>query len=480
MTDESGDKPLDSPISKDYAPPSSSVGKFVSPGILLFVDQLLVAVGGWAYWLVISKFTTTSEIGHATTVYSLVLMVTTITQLGFEYPLLRKSQSHKSSILGTIIVMEMVITAASIPFTLYAVNSLYGESLEEFAWLAVGILLLSSLFFVSRFALLGVSDAKNVLLFDLLGTVVKFVVGFALVFSGFGAFGILVSFLLHALLIAGGTLLVARQSFGFKLHTTFAKELLKDGLVNMPSKLSRMFILSLSVVFLAFYGVSSSETGIFYIAVMISIAAGGFASSIAFMVIPASTASKTDLSSGGMRLGLSFTAPIIAALTTSPSAILSIIGAEYAAEEIVLFVLSIGILPSAIAANAISRFNNLGRSKELLLIGCLQLATFFVGFYVLVPQFGILGAAYAMTIAFVCSAIPAVVLSERQVVRYIGVSIASIAAGWAMGYLITGIPGMHPGIAIAASVAISLAIIFKLKNTSTSEIMQVIDMVVRR
>src|SRR5690606_33392705 len=111
------------------------------------------------------------------------------------------------------------------------------------------------------------------------------------------------------------------------------------------------------------------------------------------------------------------------------------IGEEYAAEEMVLFVLSIGILPSAIAANAISRFNNLGRSKELLLIGCVQLAAFFAAFYVLVPQFGILGAAYAMTIAFVCSAIPAVILSERRIARYIGVSMASIVAGWAMGYL---------------------------------------------
>lgn len=468
------------PVDSNPTANASSEGKFVNPGILLFIDQLLVAVGGWAYWIVISKFASTSEIGHATTIYSLVLMVTTITQLGFEYPLLRKSITHRSSILGTIIVMEMAITTASIPFILYAVNSLYGESLQDFTWLAVGILVFSSLFFVSRFALLGVSDAKNVLIYDLLGTVVKFVAGYVLVFSGFGTLGILISFLLHGILIAGGTLLVAKRSFSLKLDTKFAKEALRDGLVNTPSKLSRMFILSLSIVFLAFYGISSSETGIFYIAVMISIAAGGFASSIAFMVIPASTASKTDLSSGSMRLGLSFTAPIIAALLTAPGAILSIIGAEYAAEGTVLLALSIGILPSAIAANAISRFNNLGRSKELLLIGCVQLAAFFAAFYVLVPQYGILGAAYAMTIAFVCSAIPAMILSERRITRYIGVSVTSIAAGWAIGYLITGIASMHPMIAIVASIAISLVVIFKLKNVSISEIKQIIQMVAKK
>jgi O-antigen/teichoic acid export membrane protein len=470
------------PVDSNHTPNTSSVGKFVSPGILLFIDQLIVAIGGWAYWLVISKFATTPEIGHATTVYSLVLMVTTITQLGFEYPLLRKSYTHRSSILGTIIVIEMAITAASILFVLYAINSLYGDSLQEFAWLAVGILLFSSLFFVSRFALLGISDAKNVLIFDVLGTVAKFAGGYTLVLAGFGTQGILVSFLLYSILISCGTLLVARKSFSFRFgDKTFAKEIFKDALVNTPSKLSRMFILSLSVVLLALFGVSSAETGIFYIAVMISIAAGGFASSIAFMVIPASSASKTDLSSGGMRLGLSFTAPVIAALVTAPKAILLMIGTEYAeTAETALLVLSIGILPSAIVGIAISRLNNLGKRRELVLIGSIQLAAFFGSFFILVPEYSILGAAYAMLIAFVCSAVPSIVLLERRATRYISISIASIMAGWAVGYLITNIAHMPPSIAIAAAVIASLALTFKLGNTSTGEMRQIIRLLTRK
>lgn len=462
---------------------TSNVGKFVSPGILLFIDQLIVAIGGWAYWLVISKFASTTEIGHATAIYSLVLLITTLTQLGLEYPLLRKSHLQRKNILGTVMAVEMIITAVSIPFMLFGVNNLYQESIQDFAWLAFGILVFSSIFFVSRFALLGISDAKNVLIFDILGTIVKFVVGFALVFIGLGTFGILVSFLLNGIVIAGGTLLVARRSFSLRLgDMKFAKEIVKDGLVNMPSKLSRMFILSLSVVLLALFGVSSGETGIFYIAVMMSIAAGGFASSIAFMAIPASSAANTDLSSGSMRLGVSFTAPIIAALVTAPGAILSLIGMEYAtvAEE-ALLVLSIGILPSAIATNAISKFNNLGKPKELILIGSVQLVAFFASFYVLVPQYGILGASYAMTIAFVCAAIPSIILSEKRIARYVGASIASIAAAWGAVHLVSSIIGnMHPAIAITLSVAVSLAVVFKLKNTSTNEIRQIVQTMTRK
>jgi len=68
-----------------------SSSDFVAPSILLFIDNLLVSVAGWLYRLVISKPTLASEIGLAVTVYSLVMLVTTLTQLGLEYPLLKKS-----------------------------------------------------------------------------------------------------------------------------------------------------------------------------------------------------------------------------------------------------------------------------------------------------------------------------------------------------------------------------------------------------
>jgi O-antigen/teichoic acid export membrane protein len=143
-------------------------------------------------------------------------------------------------------------------------------------------------------------------------------------------------------LLAGGTLFAARRSFSFKLgKMRLAKELLKDGLVNAPSKLSRVLVLSLGIVLLAFFGVNSSETGVFYIAMMISMAAGGFALNMAYMVLPASSESNVDLSSGSLRLGLTFTAPIIAALLTAPAAVLSVIGPEYAAQGIVLLILSV-------------------------------------------------------------------------------------------------------------------------------------------
>ena len=90
-----------------------SVNRFTGSSILLFFDQLLVAIGNWIYWLVISKISSTIEIGQATTIFSLALLVTTITQLGLEYPLLKRSSTHQHQILGTALVIEVAITTTS-------------------------------------------------------------------------------------------------------------------------------------------------------------------------------------------------------------------------------------------------------------------------------------------------------------------------------------------------------------------------------
>jgi O-antigen/teichoic acid export membrane protein len=462
-------------VEDNYKHPSSattqSADKFVSPGILLFIDQLLTAVGGWVYWLVVSKFVLTSDIGHATTVYSLVIVVNTVAQLGLEYPLLKKSIAHRQQVFGTVALIELAITAASIPVILYATGSLYQES-SEFTWLAIGILVFSALGFVSRFALLGLSKSKAILLLDLAGTVLKFTSAFVLVSAGYGALGILVSFMIQAVVITSGTMIVAGRSFGLGIgNLSFMKEILKDGLVNLPSKLSGILIISLSVVLLSSFGVPSSEVGIYYIAMMVSIVVGSFGSSLAFMSIPASSALNKDLSAGSLRIGLAFTAPIISGLIAAPAFVLSIVGAEYTQASQILVILAAGVLPSVLLANAMSKFNIQNKPKHLLAIGSLRVGAFIAAFFVLVPQFGTLGAAYAILISFSTASILTIIWSEKTSLRFIGISMLSVILGVLAGRsLMFMLQEPHPVLVIGVSLVVSVLIIFGLRGTSAREI----------
>jgi hypothetical protein len=135
-------------------------------------------------------------------------------------------------------------------------------------------------------------------------------------------------------------LVVAKRIFEFGLGDfRYIKEINRDGLVNIPSKFSRMLMLSFSVVLLTSFGISTVEIGFFYLAFTISIVIGSLSSSMSFMVHPASAISKADLSSDSLRVGLSFTAPMIVAVIVAPEFVLSIIGSQYLSAESILLVL---------------------------------------------------------------------------------------------------------------------------------------------
>jgi O-antigen/teichoic acid export membrane protein len=460
-----------------------SEAKFMGSSLILFLDLIVIAASGWLYWLVISKLVSISEVGQSTTVYSLVFLTGTLVGLGLEYPLLKKTAVERSKILGSAFFIEIAMSLAVIPFMIYTLNSLYTEALQSYVIVAIGMLVSISLGYVARYALLGISASKTVLVIDTVSAAVKFATGFLLAFNGLGALGILISFMLQALVTAGIGLILAKKQFGFSFgDLRYIKKIIKDGLVNMPSILSKTVIVSLTVVLLASYGIASSEIGVFYIALMISIIAGGLVSSTAYMVIPASSISQTDLTSGSIRLGISLTAPIISLLLAAPTFLLSLIGPGYASGQTVLLILAVGILPFAIVTNSISRFNYLGMSKKLLSIGSLQMIVFIVGFIFLVPQFKGEGAALSIFLSYSISCIPALIWSEKVLVRYLANAAFAVICGWGASNIFRlmvpeGI--VNELIAVLTSIIVTLIMIFVLKNTSITEVKTLIKTVLK-
>ena len=459
---------------EDNKPPATNI--FVGQAMLLFLDQILVAITNGLYWLVIPRLTLTSEIGQATSVYSLVLLMSTLAQVGLEYPLLKKSSLQRSQILGTALTIELILIPGLIAALIILANTnVYHVSLSELLWVAVVLLAVSPISFIARFALLGISNAKTVLIFDVLATSAKFLAAFILLSMGFGAFGILFSFVIASLVTALAMLAMVRRRLPLKLvrDKRYVIEVLKEALSNAPSKLSRILITTLSVILLASFGISDSDIGIFYIVMMLSVVGGSLASSMSFTVIPASTERKLDLSSGSLRLGLSLTAPVVTAFLVAPKDILSVIGPEYASADTVLLVLSMGILPTTIAMNAISKFNNLGHGRKIIAIGVIQVTGFLISFFILVPYYGDLGAAYSILISSTASAVFAVRLFDRAERRYVANSVVAVIIGCISGYTVNFMFESSL-LTIISSVVATSAVLLALRNTSATELKQLI------
>jgi O-antigen/teichoic acid export membrane protein len=459
-----------------------SSGDFVAPSFFLFLDIFLVSIGGWIFWLVMTKLTSSSELGLAVTVYSLVLLVTTLTQLGLEYPLLKRSNIQRSQILGTSFMIELLITLASIPFVYIVINTLYDKTVEQFTWISIGLLLIISLEFVFRFGLLGISNSKIVLIIDLVGVGIKLSTGFILVSMSLGTLGILLAYLFEGLFVIFTSLYFIKKSFSFRMgNIGYFKEIIEDALVNTPAKWSKMVIVILSVVLLAIFNISTSEVGIFYVALMITIVVAGFASSMAYMVIPSSTTLKKDLSSSSLRLSLSLTAPVVVALLVAPRSILSLIGPEYESAATVLFVLAIAIIPSSITINMISKLNNLNKSKILILSGFLQMAIFFVSFFVLVPIYETIGAAFSILFAYLGSSSFLLILTKHGSSKYIVSTCLSLLAGFTTGYTLSMIISNEQQLLILiCSVAVSIVVVVASKSMTIKETILLVKAFLRK
>ena len=445
----------------------------VKPGFLLFFSQLIVAAGGWIYWVVISKFATTADIGDATTIYSLTLLFGTLMQLGLEYPLLKRSSKNRE-LFGTTLVIEIALAAIFIPIILYLAGTYNYGSIQEIGF-AIGIFLISAVSFVARFALLGISNVRIILIFDVLGMCLKFGSGFLLVLQGYGSLGILISFFLQASLAVVGTVFFARNAFGLRIgNLVLVKEILKDGLANLPSKFSNLLVVSLSVILLASYGISSGDVGIFYMVIMMTLIAGSFASSLSFMSLPASSVLNRDLSTRSMKISIIFTTPIIVALVMAPKDILAILGNDYIKASDLLTILALAILPSLILSNATAKFNNYNESRKILAIGLVRVVAFMVLFIILVPSYGMIGAAFSILISLSSSAALSLIWFGRPSIALLAMSTLGITAGITLGLIARFLGFEHPMFVVVFSVLGVFGIFLGLRFTSTQEIMTVL------
>jgi O-antigen/teichoic acid export membrane protein len=371
--------------------------RLVRGGLQLFLDLVLTTLGGWLFWLLISSLTGPAEVGYATTAASLVGLVGGLFGLGLDYSLLREVASGANAAFGTALAFEAALLLLFSPALLALGLLIYGPGFTPYMALASALLLLSGLSLVARSSSIALLETGKVLLYDGLGTAARFASGLGLVAWGLGGLGILSASVVQAATATLPLLALCWARLGLSWGGLGAlRGLLRLGLGNVPSRLSGLLVGGLSVVLLAALTGDPEGVGIFYIALAISLVAGGLASSLALVALPLSSSLGRDASVVSLRLGLCITAPLVAGLLAAPGFVLSLIGPAYVRGSEALRVLSLSVLPSVLVGNAVTRLNYQGKIRALLLLGLVQLAALALALPLLVPMLGELGAALSI------------------------------------------------------------------------------------
>jgi O-antigen/teichoic acid export membrane protein len=428
---------------------------------LLVIDNFILVISGWLFWIVTTKFATAGEIGSSTAIITLMTFISGLLILGFEFPLLKDRIARTDSanqnadlvkekrkpMFWTIFLFAMGINLAAMPILWLVLSGTFATATSDTLVFALSLFLITGLSTISKYALLGILSTKLVLMADIVATLTRFSVAIPLlVYGGQAVFAVVFGNFMSALLLCVIVTIGAVVRLGTALGTR--KELLsslKEALSNFPSKIARFSITPLAIILLTFAGVSASEIGIFFVALIISLAAGSLASSITTVSLPASSEGG-DSFRLSLKLGLTLTTPFIVILFVFPGNILSLIDTGYAAGSNMLSVLALAVFPSTMLFNLIMRLNSQSDNRMIILIGVTQLAVLGATFAILVDEFTGLGAAVSILAAY---SIPAALLLRRltKEEHYLVIkTIIAIAAGVVIGvfiqYVVTGIIAM--------------------------------------
>lgn len=454
----------------------SSNHKFINSGIILTIDLFVVSFGNWIFWLLVSTITSTSEIGRATSVYSFIILFSSITMLGLEYTIIKKSSVDRIFVFGTTIVIKLIILLASLPLFIFLLNQLGYSLSSEITYIAIGIFAFSSFRLVFRYILLGSLESLRIFLINTIGVLSQLSIGFYLVLNNFGATGILLSFLVNVLVITVLSLFLLKKKLNLKIgNKQYFVDFIRDALINTPPQLTRSLIFYFSVVLLAFLGVNESDIGIFYIAMMMSIIAGGLASNIALTLIPTSLVANKNLAYDGLRITLSLTSPIVAILLSEPERILGLIGQHFVDASNILIIFSLSIIPYVIVTNSITNFNTLKQSNKIIFIGLVQFGTFLLSFFTLVPLFGIIGGAFSILVSMCVSSIFSLLWYGSNILKNVFFSCFSIFVSVLLIFTLSSVIEVHLVISILLIIVTTLSLNIFMKNISVSELMDILS-----
>jgi len=372
-------------------------------GFYRVLGGLFRSGSGWVFWLVVSKLASTSEVGFAATMLSLVTLVSGLLAFGFEFGML-KDTARSSKLFYTLMIFEMLIHAAAIPIIFLVGISLYETNLETLVPMAILVFILHGVNFVTHNILFGKLQTRVVLVWELIATGARF--GMLGLLFELDANGVLFAFAIQYIIfgVVGFWIIKSRYRL-IKPAFGILRSQIRNSFSNVPTKYARILRFLFSVVLVAAIVSNPGEVAAFFIVIVTSQAMIGIARNFSSMFLPASQKYSQDMFFDGFRFSLGSLVPVIAVIVSAPHFYLEIINPEYVIATNSLILLCFAVIPAALLNNMIFKLNLKNDNKTLMKVGLVEVLTLISSMLVLTYAYGIVGAAISILISF-CVPIP--------------------------------------------------------------------------
>lgn len=386
------------------------IGKIVKGGMWLYLSSIVNNVGGFIYWLLISRIAGSSILGLTSATVSLASLLIGVLSLGIGTGL----RHFLGACLGRddlTCFRHYFWTGTLFSLTLYGLVggamilagalhiSVSGFTPEMLALAGVIVVLGASLPIQS--AVVSTLRTEVLMASAVAGTVAKIVVGAFLVAAGWGFAGAVIGYAFSpAATIALGLAYIMRVAGApASPSRPYLLELLKGSVVSwVPSVL---VVAGQWLGVLAVFGTTgASETGQYYAAFTISNFVLGVGVMIVSLLLPVLSGMRDGRKAAAsrvLRLSLAVMVPAAAFIAAYPALPLSLLGEEYIVASPSLTILMLSSVPLAVYFTVNSLVYSYRRYADVMYLGLSQNVPRLVLYSLLVPLMGGVGAATSFT-----------------------------------------------------------------------------------
>jgi O-antigen/teichoic acid export membrane protein len=412
----------------------------------LYIENIGTMIGGYIFWLILSKLTTTDIIGISSTVMSLAYIFSIVAAMDISISVPRflgknfseqKLEDAKVFVKAALLLTSIGIAASSIVI-LASHNWIYDNFKIDFNLIIVTILFIGSSAIMTLFRSIVIASLKTKTLpvIVIISAIVKLVLAGILVLLGTGELGITIGFtffpILASLLLSITIIMIFKPSSMYKSEVSLRKSFKIIFTASVASWIPHIiYTIGTNLgTLLVFGSYGASEAGVYFIAFSIITAISASMLALFTIALPALSGMQDGRKRFAWRtikINLVISLPISFALIFYSKQIMQLFGEEYIKGSSSLEILLLSIFPFAIMTGITTLVYSYGNYKQFLAIGLASSIPRTLLYILVVPFYDSTGAAISYTIGAIIGLIASIVVAKKIEMQIFWKDIAIIA-----------------------------------------------------
>ena len=434
----------------------------LASGLVVTLGSVLPSISGGLLWIAASRILGEEGVGLASSIVSAGFMAAYLASLRLDMAIVRNLVRLGASAITTSI-------AVALPLALLVSSGVSSILSGKIPGRHILLIYIFSASFILSFLLLwGVVGARRSIEYTkitLASSTVKVLAGLGLAIL-YGPTGIVAGFIAGS--IVSATLALVVLSGVLRPSTRlFEVEIVMDGLSNYPNVLAGSLAANIGTVLAVLASDTLSDVGVFYLSLTISLLAGSFAYSLAYVAVSyQAREAYRDIARYAIFAG----AVVAPALAVEPGLAYKVLGVH--GDPRIMSLLAISIVGYSSLYMAVSLLNTRRDRIRLVVVGLSRLALLII-LSVAFRSYGTFGVAAAYTLSIYLSLLASGI---SWLVWHTMQALAGFSVGTAIGILLHG----GPFASVLAASSASLAVMVGIGLVGIDEIRRIVGVLASR